>query len=57
MIAQVSKKGSILIPRDIRERYGIRPGNKIKFVDSDRVITLIPVAKEERDTPPRTGDR
>ena len=57
MIAQVSKKGSILIPREIRERYGIRPGDKIEFLDSDHVITFIPVAKEKHDTSPRTDDR
>jgi len=52
-MVQVSKKGAIPIPREIRERYGIRPGDKIEFVDSERVIWLIPVPREEPDAQPR----
>ncbi|MDP2950397.1 MAG: AbrB/MazE/SpoVT family DNA-binding domain-containing protein [Chloroflexota bacterium] len=45
-IAKVSKKGWVVIPHDIRERYGIRPGDKVQVVASNGVIRLIPLPKD-----------
>jgi AbrB family looped-hinge helix DNA binding protein len=45
-IAKVSKKGWIVIPHEIRERYGIRPGDEIHVIDYAGRIAIIPVAKD-----------
>jgi AbrB family looped-hinge helix DNA binding protein len=41
----VSKKGWVVIPRDIRERHGIRPGDKVHIVDYAGRIAIIPTMK------------
>lgn len=39
--AKVSKKGWVVIPREIREKYGIRPGDRVRFVDYAGSISLV----------------
>ena len=39
----VSKKGWVVIPREIRQRYGIQPGDKVQFVDYGGSIAILPV--------------
>ena len=39
---KVSKKGWVVIPRDIRERYNIRPGDRVQVVDYAGHIAIIP---------------
>jgi AbrB family looped-hinge helix DNA binding protein len=41
--ATVSKKGWVVIPKDVRERFGIKPGDQIEVVTVGGTITLIPV--------------
>ena len=36
----VSEKGAIVIPKEIRERYGICPGDKVHVLDWGGQITL-----------------
>jgi AbrB family looped-hinge helix DNA binding protein len=38
----VSPKFQIVIPREIRERLGLRPGQKITLLERDGIITAIP---------------
>ena len=38
----VSAKGWVVIPKELRERYGLKKGKKVHFVDHDGVISLIP---------------
>jgi AbrB family looped-hinge helix DNA binding protein len=45
-IAKVSKKGWVVIPHDIRERYGIRPGDKVHIIDYGGRIALVPALKD-----------
>jgi AbrB family looped-hinge helix DNA binding protein len=45
-IAKVSKKGWVVIPHDIRERYGIRPGDKVHVIDYGGRIALVPALKD-----------
>jgi AbrB family looped-hinge helix DNA binding protein len=45
-IVKVSKKGWVVIPHDIRERYGIRPGDRVQIVASNGVIRVIPLPKD-----------
>ena len=38
----VSPKFQIVIPREIRERLGLRPGQQIMLLECDGIITAIP---------------
>ena len=42
----VSKKGWVVIPRDIRVRNGIKPGDKMIIVDYGGRIAIIPAMKD-----------
>jgi AbrB family looped-hinge helix DNA binding protein len=38
-VGKMSKKGQIVIPKDIRERFGIMPGDAVIFkVKGDKII-------------------
>jgi AbrB family looped-hinge helix DNA binding protein len=43
-ITTVSGKGWIVIPKEIRDRYGLKPGDKVSFVDY-RGISMFPAKK------------
>ena len=45
-IVTVSKKGWVVIPREIRDRHNIRPGDKIQIVDYGGNIALLPAMKD-----------
>lgn len=49
--ATVSAKGWVVIPKEIRKKYRIKPGDKVYFVDYGGAITLLPVP----DDPVRAG--
>ncbi len=34
--ATVTSKGQVTIPKDVRDRMGIRPGDQIDFVESEQ---------------------
>jgi len=38
----ISAKGWVVIPKALRERYGLKKGRKVYFVDYGGVISLIP---------------
>ena len=42
----VSAKGQVLIPAELRRKYGIKPGTKICFLERGSEITLQPVTTE-----------
>jgi AbrB family looped-hinge helix DNA binding protein len=42
----VSQKGWVVIPKEIRQRYGIRPGDKVQFVDYGGSIAILPVPED-----------
>ncbi len=42
-IHTVTKLGTISIPIPLRRKYGITKGSKIKFIDSNEGIKLIPL--------------
>ena len=42
----VSKKGWVVIPREIRDRHGIRPGDKVQIVDLAGRIAILLVPKD-----------
>jgi AbrB family looped-hinge helix DNA binding protein len=43
---KVSAKGWVVIPRDIRERNGIKPGDRVSIVDYGGSIAIIPAMKD-----------
>lgn len=42
----VSKKGWVVIPKEIRDRYGIKPGQKLSIFPSGHGITVIPIPED-----------
>lgn len=40
---QVRERGVLTLPAEIRERYGIRPGDTFRLVDLDGVFVLTPM--------------
>ena len=45
-IVTVSKKGWVVIPKEIRERNAIKPGDKLVIVDYGRGISIFPASKD-----------
>jgi AbrB family looped-hinge helix DNA binding protein len=45
-IAKVSQKGWIVIPADLRRRYGIEPGAEVKIAPRARGMEVMPVMKD-----------
>lgn len=41
----MSTKGRIVIPSNIRKRYGLKPGAKIRFIERGNEIILQPVTR------------
>ncbi len=46
--AKVTSKGQITIPKEVRERLGLRPGDEVEFVESDGGIGI---RKEVAESP------
>jgi len=44
--AYVTSKGQMVVPADIRRRYGIKPGTRINFVEENGLIIFQPVTRE-----------
>lgn len=44
--AKVSKKGWVVIPREIRERNGIQPGDQVHIIDYAGRIAIIPAMED-----------
>lgn len=38
----VSAKGWVVIPKEIRERYGLKKGSRVRFVEYGGVLRVIP---------------
>src|SRR3990170_8805803 len=43
--ATISGKGWIVIPRSLRERYGLKKGNRVHVIDYGGVISIVPAAE------------
>lgn len=42
----VSKRGQTSVPAEICEKYGIKAGQKIAWLDLGNMITILPAAKD-----------
>ena len=43
----IDKQGRIVIPKEIREKYGLSEESKLELVAREDVIELIPLTKED----------
>lgn len=43
MFTKVSAKGWVVIPQELRKRYGLREGTPVRFVDYGGVLSIFPV--------------
>ena len=41
--AKVSIKGWVVIPRDLREKYGLKKGTRVQVVDYGDLLALVPL--------------
>ncbi len=48
MTSRVSEKGQVTIPKQLRSRFGIRPGEEVAFREEDGRIVLEKVASTAR---------
>jgi AbrB family looped-hinge helix DNA binding protein len=48
--ATISPKGWVVIPAEMRERYGMRPGTKVAILDNGNGITLVPLSDDPIET-------
>lgn len=39
----VSSKGWVVIPKELREKYGLTPGTKVQVVDYGGQLSLVPI--------------
>ena len=47
MISTISSKGQITIPKRVRKRLRLEPGDKIEFlVDTEGSVTILPVTQD-----------
>jgi len=44
--ATVSAKGWIVIPKEIRQRYHLKKGDKVHVIDTGRTLTIVPVSRD-----------
>ncbi len=45
-ISTVSEKGWVVIPKEMRERHGLKKGAKVRVIDYGGVISIIPVPED-----------
>ena len=43
MTYTVGAKGQVVIPKELRDRFGIRPGDEVSFWDCDDHVALKPI--------------
>jgi AbrB family looped-hinge helix DNA binding protein len=43
MNVRISRKGWVVIPAALREKYGLKPGSELRVVDYGGVLSLVPV--------------
>ena len=41
--AKVSTKGWVVIPKELREKHGLKAGSRVRFVDYGDLLTLVPL--------------
>ncbi|MBI5603075.1 MAG: AbrB/MazE/SpoVT family DNA-binding domain-containing protein [Deltaproteobacteria bacterium] len=49
-LAQISSKGQLLIPKKIRNKYGVRPGRKVHILEQTEGILIKPAPEDPLET-------
>jgi AbrB family looped-hinge helix DNA binding protein len=44
--AKISNKGWIVIPAKLREKYNLKPGDRVQVVDYGGVVSLVPTSAD-----------
>jgi AbrB family looped-hinge helix DNA binding protein len=52
--AKLTEKGQVVIPAEIRTKYGLTPGTQVEFVDEAGTIRLI-VRRRVKPSDPESG--
>jgi AbrB family looped-hinge helix DNA binding protein len=42
----LSKKGWVVIPRELRKRYGLKQGDRVHIIDYGGVISIVPASED-----------
>jgi AbrB family looped-hinge helix DNA binding protein len=42
----LSAKGWVVIPQELRERYNLKKGDRVHFIDYGGVMAIVPVSRE-----------
>jgi len=43
--AKVHKKGLVVIPKELRVKYGIKEGGEVILIDNNGIIAIVPCSK------------
>ena len=46
MIYTISNKGWVVIPAELRRKYGLKPGAEVRIVDYGGVLSIVPALPE-----------
>ncbi len=46
VLGTISTNGRVIIPKEIRDKYHLKQGNKVHFIDYGDVISIIPVSDD-----------
>ena len=49
-LAQISSKGQILLPKRIRNKYGVKPGGKVHILEQPEGILIKPAPENPLET-------
>lgn len=49
--SRISTKGQLVVPKELRDRHGWKPGSRIEFVDRGGVIALRIIPEDRADAP------
>jgi len=44
--SRVTSKGQVVIPKKLREKYGIRPGTVIRWIEKSNGILMVPDSED-----------
>jgi len=42
----LSAKGWVVIPQEVREKYGLKKGDKVHFIDYGGVVAIVPASAD-----------
>ena len=45
-VHSISSKGWVVIPAELRKKYGLEPGSEVRIVDYGGVLALIPAMED-----------